>query len=85
MIAEAAAQVTRILAWVRQGKGPQGQRSSTLPPTAAVRQTSASVAETGNAPFGAHTHSGVQAARPTAAFSRKRQSVAIGIVPALTG
>ena len=56
-----------------------------MPPTATVRQISASVAATGSTPFGAHTHSGTQLVSPTDARNRNKQSVAIGTSPSLIG
>jgi hypothetical protein len=63
----------------------QGQLSGTLTPTATFRQSNASVALAGSVPVGAQMHSGVQVWRPTATFRMKRQSVATGAAPLLTG
>jgi len=44
----------------------QGHESDPEPPTAMARHTSASVADTGSVPFGAHAHSCSHDAAPTA-------------------
>jgi hypothetical protein len=64
---------------------PQGQASSTFWPTAFFRHTNASVAVTGSVPVGAQMHSGSQTWLPTAARKMKRQSVAEGVWPLLSG
>jgi hypothetical protein len=65
--------------------GPHGQLSGTGAPTAAFKQSSASVALTGSVPLGAHTHSGWHTSVPTAAFKMNRQSLAVGLAPVDSG
>jgi len=62
-----------------------GQLSSVEPPTATARHTSASLAVVGSVPLGAHVHAGAQTSAPTATFRMKRQSLATGAAPVLTG
>lgn len=66
------------------GEG-HGHRSGTACPTAFARHVSASVAVTGKEPDGAQMHSGSQVPMPTATVRMKRQSVAVGEEPLVTG
>jgi hypothetical protein len=63
----------------------QGQSSGTGCPVALARHTRASVAATGSDPPGAQMHSGSQVWAPTAVCKMKRQSVAAGDAPPVTG
>jgi hypothetical protein len=64
---------------------PQGHSSVTTSPTAVRRHSKASVADTGNDPFGAQRHSVSQVSVPTAAPRMNRQSVAVGNADPVTG
>jgi len=69
-----------VVVWIGHG-----QASSTGWPTVFLRQRSASVALVGSEPFGAQMQGGSQVCVPTATRRMKRQSVAAGLAPVLTG
>src|SRR5512132_2052474 len=62
-----------------------GQLRVTLCPTAFFKQSNASDAVVGSVPFGAQTHAGVQVSEWTAVLRMKRQSLAVGFAPDVTG
>jgi hypothetical protein len=62
-----------------------GQSSVTSWPTAFFKQMSASVAVVGSDPFGAQIHGGRQISECTAVRRMKRQSLAVGLAPFVTG
>jgi hypothetical protein len=66
---------------------PHGQSSVIGTPTATARQVSASVAVAGIEPFGAQTQvaCGSQTSKPTATLRIRRQSVAAGRLPSVSG
>jgi hypothetical protein len=65
--------------------GPHGQSRDTAEPTAALKQSSASVAFTGSVPLGAQMHSGEQVAESTATWRMNKQSLAVGKAPEVSG
>ena len=72
-------EVTAVIA------APHGQSSDPSSPTAKLSVMSASVEVTLLLPFGSHTHSGVQTAKPTDTFRMNNASVEVGISPSLDG
>jgi len=62
-----------------------GQFTVTGCPTAFFRHTKESVAVVGSEPLGAQMQAGSQVAEPTAARRMKRQSLAVGNEPLVTG